>query len=52
MRIWRSGSENVAKELESGESVIHVGVDFDYVTLREREMFLQSPKRTYLLKFI
>jgi hypothetical protein len=29
MRICRSGRENVTKDDESGESVIHVGVDFD-----------------------
>ena len=30
MRIWRSGRENVTNCEESGDSVIHVGVDFDY----------------------
>jgi hypothetical protein len=29
MRICRSGKENVTNDDESGESVIHVGVDFD-----------------------
>ena len=30
MRICRSGRENVMKDDESGESEIHVGVDFDW----------------------
>ena len=30
MRICRLGRENVMNDDESGESVIHVGVDFDW----------------------
>jgi hypothetical protein len=30
MRICRSGKENVINDAESGERVIHVGVDFDW----------------------
>jgi hypothetical protein len=37
IRICRSGRENVTKDNESGESVIHVGVDFDCHVLLEDE---------------
>jgi len=33
-RIWRSGSENVAKDDSLGESVKQAGVDFDWKRIR------------------
>jgi hypothetical protein len=50
IRICRSGRENVTKDDESGESVIHVGVDFDCkrsVGGDERQLRTER-KRTFL----
>ena len=32
MRIWRSGREKVTKAEESGERVMHVGIDLAWYT--------------------
>ena len=59
MRTCRSGRENVTNDDESGESVIHVGVDFDWKGFsrewgyedekRARRTFLNSYKSVWVL---
>ena len=46
IRICRSGSEKVTNDDESGESVLHVGVDLDYSWHRSRQWAPNSSAST------
>lgn len=48
MRTCRSGRENVTNDLESGERVMHVGIDFALRALVRTQFFSSQRRHTFL----